>query len=329
MRVITIDTGTTNTRVKLWQERRLTAEAFAAVGVASTAVTGSTDSLIQGVKAALTEAAAIAGVSETAIDLVLAAGMITSNLGLLELPHIAAPAGLVELAAAMRPAELPRTFSQPIWFIPGVRSQSGPLTLDNCDQADIMRGEETEVYGLLAQTGLTGPAVVILPGSHTKFVHLDGDGRIMASITSIAGELLAALTRHTLLASSLSKAFAETVEPDYLLAGAAHSSRHGLSRACFQVRLLDLFAGLTVNQRANVLLGAVLADDIAALANSRAIPQALNLPLVIAGGGTIATGLAILLKQAGGCVQQLDQSLLQMASGLGCLAIATQRGLID
>ncbi|WP_286673715.1 MULTISPECIES: hypothetical protein [Symbiopectobacterium] len=38
---VTIDTGTTNTRVFVWQDNRIIAEASQAVGVRDTAITGS------------------------------------------------------------------------------------------------------------------------------------------------------------------------------------------------------------------------------------------------------------------------------------------------
>lgn len=328
MHIITIDTGTTNTRVKLWCDGALLSEGFSPVGVRDTAVTGSTSALEKGVREAFGKALTAGGIRETDVGLLLAAGMITSNMGLWELPHLAAPAGIIELAAGMKSAILPEVTQQPIWFIPGVKTSAGPVTLESCDQADMMRGEEVEAYGLMAQTGLTGPAIVVLPGSHTKFVQLDAQNRIAGSITTIAGELLAAITHNTLIANALDKSFASHIEPEALLAGARHGRRVGLGRACFQVRLLDLFTELTVNQKANFLLGAVLADDIAALDNSTAILQAETLPLIIGGSSSMAKGLALLLEADGRNVRLVDDSLLHTASGQGCLVIAERRGLL-
>jgi 2-dehydro-3-deoxygalactonokinase len=254
--------------------------------------------------------------------------MISSNMGLWELPHLIAPAGVEELAAGMRATVLPAVTDRPIWFVPGVKTFSGVVTLENCDQVDMMRGEEVETFGLMAQTQLTGPAIVILPGSHTKFVQLDGNNRITGSITSIAGELLAALTHNTLISNALDKSFAQRIEPEALLSGAKHSRRVGLARACFQVRLLDLFADLTVNQKANFLLGAVLASDLAALANSAAIPQASALPLIIGGSSVTAQGFELLLQAENRKVSRIDDSLMRLASGLGSIAVAKERGLV-
>ena len=328
MHIITIDTGTTNTRVKLWRDGTLVAEGFAPVGVRDTAVTGNTSALEKGVREALGEALVAGGIREADVGLLLASGMITSNMGLWEVPHILAPAGLPELAAGMMCADLPEATSHPIWFVPGVKNFTGAVTLENCDQVDMMRGEEVETFGLLAQTKVTGPAIVILPGSHTKFVQLDESNRIAGSMTSIAGELLSVITHNTLIASALDKSFAQSIEPEALLAGAKHGRRVGLGRACFQVRLLDLFAGLTVNQKANFLLGAVLASDLDALANSTAIPQTAALPLIIGGSSVTAQGFELLLQAEGRAVSRIDDSLMRLSSGLGSIAVAAEHGLI-
>ena len=47
MYIITIDTGTTNTRVCAWQDTRLLAEAARPVGVRDTAISGSTETLMR------------------------------------------------------------------------------------------------------------------------------------------------------------------------------------------------------------------------------------------------------------------------------------------
>ena len=329
MRIATIDTGTTNTRVRLWEDRSLAAHGFASAGVRDTALTGSTETLKTAVRQALLEALHSAGWSESDLNLVLAAGMITSNMGLYELPHLMAPAGIEELAGGMQSAIMPDVTPHPIWFIPGIKNASSSVDLNSCDQADMMRGEEVETFGLMAQQEFSGPAIVVLPGSHTKFVWLDENSRISGSISTIAGELLSAITHNTLIANALNKSFAETLEPDALLAGARHGRRVGLGRACFQVRMLDLFAGMSYNQKANFLLGAVLANDIAALDNSDAIPNAARLPLIVGGGSIMAKGLELLLTADGRKVQLVDEALLRLASAIGCISVAARRGLLS
>jgi len=65
---------------------------------------------------------------------------------------------------------------------------------------DIMRGEETELLGLLASDRLDGAPVVALPGTHTKWVRIH-DGRVMEFMTAMSGEIYDRLTAAGLLSS--------------------------------------------------------------------------------------------------------------------------------
>lgn len=326
----TIDTGTTNTRVMVWRDAAVLSEAGRPVGVRDTAITGSTDALKAGLRDAIAEALSGAGLSGTAEVLFLASGMITSNVGLCEIPHLPAPAGRSDLARGMRSAELPDVVDRPIWFIPGVRSHAGPVTLDSVDAMDVMRGEETETIGVLHAMRVDGPAVLVLPGSHTKFVKVDAEGRITGSVTTISGELLDVLTRNTLIAGSLAHSFADRILPDALLRGAGYGRELGLGRSAFLVRLLDLFGDLDIQGRANLLLGAVLSSDVAALRNSRSLALAGDTPVIVGGKAMLRDAFALLLRSDPfftGAVTTVPDGLPSV-SAIGALEIARARGLI-
>src|SRR3546814_9542220 len=69
--------------------------------------------------------------------------------------------------------------------------------------ADVMRGEETQIFGLAES--LAGPAMLCMPGTHSKHVWLR-DGRIERFATAMTGEVFALLSRHGLLAAMLQTA---------------------------------------------------------------------------------------------------------------------------
>src|SRR5215510_13518442 len=94
---VCIDTGTTNTRVWLVCGDRIMARASAMVGVRDTARDGSPERLHATLRDLIAEVIAHSEGREVAF--VAAAGMITSALGLIDVPHITAPAGSAELAA--------------------------------------------------------------------------------------------------------------------------------------------------------------------------------------------------------------------------------------
>ncbi len=295
MYIITIDTGTTNTRVCAWQDTRLLAEAARPVGVRDTAISGSTETLMRGVSEAVQDALSQARIPAGEKVVYLSAGMITSNVGLCEIPHLLAPAGLDELAQGMVSAHLPAITDEPVWFVPGIRNHNAPVTLDNAEQMDMMRGEETEAIGVLASLDIAGPALIILPGSHSKFVKIDAQNRIEGCVTTIGGEMLDVITRHTILASSLNLQFASEIDAPSLMQGANQCLTTGLSRTCFSVRVLDMFGELTLNQKANVLLGAVLQDDLQAVKNSKAFTVTPDTHVIVCGKDTLKFAFATLI----------------------------------
>ena len=125
---------------------------------------------------------------------VVIAGMITSGSGLYELAHVPAPAGADELAAGAKRIEMPDITPAPILCLPGMKCF--------CDgQSDMMRGEEVEIMGALGAPE-EGPRALIHFGSHNKLI-LTKNGRITRSMTTLTGELLAAVTGHTILAGTL------------------------------------------------------------------------------------------------------------------------------
>src|SRR6185437_3945582 len=114
----------------------------------------------------------------TRIDVVIC-GMAGARQGWMEAPYIEAPADLGGLAyGAVRPP-MPRSRLEPR-ILPGVCQKLGGAE-------DVMRGEETQLLGLGSLTpGFSG--VVVLPGTHSKWVDLSGR-RIERFSTSMTGEI--------------------------------------------------------------------------------------------------------------------------------------------
>src|SRR6218665_2454789 len=158
MEILTIDAGTTNTRSTLWRNGIPSCQAERPVGVRDTAVTGDKSALQNGVRESIAE--------------VLQQG-----------------AGGKELAAGMQQALLPQVCARPIWFVPGVRNPVADIGLHDCEAMDMMRGEEAETMGLIERLKIAAPALIVLPGSHTKFVLLDAQQRIANCVTTLSGEL--------------------------------------------------------------------------------------------------------------------------------------------
>ncbi|WP_188747825.1 2-dehydro-3-deoxygalactonokinase [Marinobacterium zhoushanense] len=121
---------------------------------------------------------------------VIACGMAGARQGWIETPYSSVPC---------RPLSVERLVEAPVvdsrlrvLIVPGL-SQSRP--------ADVMRGEETQLAGVLAaQPGYGG--LVCLPGTHCKWAELQ-EGRVIAFRTFMTGELYALLSQSSVLRHSL------------------------------------------------------------------------------------------------------------------------------
>lgn len=330
--VATLDGGTTNTRAFLWRGRQCLCSAARPVGVKDTAVGGSNAALVAAVGECLRELLAAQGLGWAELRCVVAAGMLTSDLGIYELPHLAAPAGVEDFAAGMRCAALPEVCPSPIWFVPGLRNLAGPVDLENAARMDIMRGEEAEAVALLPLLPGGLNCVLVLPGSHTKFIAVSREGIMTGCATSMTGELLSLLTKSSILAGDVKGVFAQeaALSEEYLLAGYRAARDQGLGKAAFGTRLLRLFAGAPTEALTSYLLGAVLESDVKALGGAQALAVSPDTAVVIAGKEPFSSAFQRILVAEGGFRQvsripQAGDSL----SGLGCLRLAEERGLIS
>jgi 2-dehydro-3-deoxygalactonokinase len=326
---IYVDLGTTNTRVWLMRGGDVLAQASRQVGVRDSAHYGTTTA----VRAALKEL--IANVQDqtksTAVSAapacVIAAGMIGSPLGLAEVAHIPAPAGLKELAGATRRFEFPDVTTLPFLLVPGVRSGSVSGGRRSLDQFDVMRGEETLCVGLHALGLVEPPAVVLTLGSHWKAIQLETDGRIQGSVTSLSGEMIHAVQTQTILASSVTSDWPEKLAPDWLAAGMEGQRRSGLSRALFCVRLLELKDEGTPGDRFAYLLGAFIATDLDALV-ARGILAGDTRP-VISGHTAMAEAWAFALARMSVTAVALTEQETEKAFLAGLNQILIGRILIE
>lgn len=249
---IWIDGGTTNTRFTLTEDGRVLERVSRHVG-ASSAETDGNRALREAVAEELAVIQARHGLR---IERVVIAGMITSGSGLYELPHVPAPAGVRELAAGAKQVEMPDVTPAPILCLPGVKCF--------CDgQSDMMRGEEVEVMGALGAPE-EGSRAFIHFGSHNKLI-LTENGRITRSMTTLTGELLAAVTGHTILAGTLGAPDGTlTLSEEFVLRGFHAAQENGLSRALFQTRLLQTLDGEGRSEAYSFLFGALCQQDLAA-----------------------------------------------------------------
>lgn len=117
----------------------------------------------------------------------IASGMIGSRQGWLEAPYAECPAGLDQVASRL--ARVPLEAGVTLHIVPGL------CCIGPDGQDDVMRGEETQLWG----ADLPDGSLCVLPGTHAKWAWLGDGGSVRHFQTYMTGELYALLTQHGIL----------------------------------------------------------------------------------------------------------------------------------
>jgi 2-dehydro-3-deoxygalactonokinase len=245
-------------------------------------------------------------------DIVLS-GMIGSRNGWIEMPYLDCPAGIPELAAGMRRMEVPEFPSRALWFIPGVASGSDTET------PDVMRGEETQLCGLLDAMS-QGTHMICLPGTHSKWVTVR-EGRIASFATAMTGEVYAVLRQHSILGKLMS-GDALRFDAYAFDAGLRRSAQPGgLLHHLFGVRTAGLFQRFTESALPSYLSGLLIGHEVHASELLTRMPRPAQVHLI--GSDRLLSAYAHALLALGVGVQRHAEQLA--ASGI--YRIARSRGL--
>ena len=117
---------------------------------------------------------------------VICCGMVGAKQGWKEAPYRSVPCNAPGLAQAVNPVTKdPRI---------NVRILAGVC---QSDPADVMRGEETQIKGFLANDPKFD-GVICLPGTHTKWAHISAE-EIVSFRTFMTGELFSLLSKNSVL----------------------------------------------------------------------------------------------------------------------------------
>jgi 2-dehydro-3-deoxygalactonokinase len=190
-------------------------------------------------------------------ELILMTGMIGSRNGWHEVPYVACPAGLDEIAAGLLgvvAASLPR---RRIFIAPGLSHRPA------MGAPEVMRGEETQLIGLFDELPGAGPHTVCLPGTHSKWATV-GAGRISAFHTAMTGELYAVLKQHSLLGALMEHeaGTADEDTPAFELGVRTSAEAGGLLSHLFSVRTRGLFGELSAAQLPSYLSGLLIGHEL-------------------------------------------------------------------
>lgn len=215
----------------------------------------------------------------------LISGMASSTIGWKELPYAPLPLPLDGCGWPIE--ELPCTFGDDI----------GPILLISgaATDVEIMRGEETQAAGLLADPAWQpwrDRALLILPGTHSKHLQIRS-GAITAIATFMTGELFEALGHHTILRASVapSPASHPSLQPLPSFHEGLHAARDlGLSQALFRTRTRAVLSGADPASSADFLSGILIGDEMAAACRT-------GFPILLAAGAPLAARYETALRE--------------------------------
>ena len=214
----------------------------------------------------------------------IASGMIGSKQGWREAPYCPCPASAADLAA--HTISVPLARGRHLTIVPGVSYVDAASGVP-----DVMRGEETQVFGALPATGRH---VAVLPGTHSKWVWVE-DGAIVSFASFMTGEVYAALTAHTIL-GRLMKLDAAHDEAAFAR-GVAYGldAPQALLNRMFSARTLGLFGQLGEEALPSYLSGLLIGSEIG---GARAMRPTDACPLLL-GSAELTARYASALRVAG------------------------------
>jgi len=212
---------------------------------------------------------------ERALPLIIS-GMASSSIGWRELPYAKAPFPLD--GRGLRSEEI--TWAQPAWV--------GPTWLISgiANETDMMRGEETEIIGLMSDPSLAPlrqRSLLILPGTHSKHVRIENDA-VVDFRTFMTGELFEVLGRHSILRASvdLDRRAEDDSQPlsqsdrEAFEEGVRWAGKYGLAGGLFRVRTRAVLERRSLANNTWFFSGLLIGAEIFSLRDS-----ARNFPVIL------------------------------------------------
>ncbi|QJW90883.1 2-dehydro-3-deoxygalactonokinase [Spirosoma taeanense] len=249
---------------------------------------------------------------------VVISGMASSSIGMDEVPYATLPFAVNGSQSSVRHFEPQPDFPHEIMLISGVRSEK-----------DVMRGEETQLIGLVTLFGLSGDgnreAIFIFPGTHSKHIYMQ-EGRLISFSTYMTGELFALMASHSILKDSVDRThltdFSEGNVRAFRL-GVHQSVSTGILNGLFTIRTNQLFGKFTKTENAFFLSGLLIGSELNHLLAEE------RWPLVLCSGSRLAAfyKLAIDELKLSARTTFVPAELIDKAAGVGQVILFQNQAL--
>ncbi|QMW00114.1 2-dehydro-3-deoxygalactonokinase [Spirosoma foliorum] len=191
---------------------------------------------------------------------VVISGMASSSIGMDEVPYATLPFPIDGSRASIKRLNTQADFAHDIILISGVRTEH-----------DVMRGEETQLIGLLTLLEnlqfTSEESILIFPGTHSKHIYIKNQ-QVTDLQTFMTGEVFNLMSHYSILKDS--------VEPTSLVAfdesgleafkrGIHEAHQSSILNSLFRVRTNQLFGQLTKRQNALYLSGLLIGNELKSL----------------------------------------------------------------
>jgi 2-dehydro-3-deoxygalactonokinase len=226
---------------------------------------------------------------------VVLCGSVGSSFGWREAPYLPCPADLHQLTGATT------VVREALSIVPGLRC-TNPL-----GAPDVMRSEETQLLGaqMLNATLSRGRHLVCMPGTHTKWVSLNGSV-VEEFLTAPTGELFGVLCEHSVLVRDQATLIA--CEPGDFERGLTAAAEHpdvSVLHKLFQARSLRLAKQLSVEGAPSWMSGLLIGTDVAGALPLFADHDA-DAPVYVIGAPQLTASYSLAITRQGRAVIQIE-----------------------
>ncbi|UBM59351.1 2-dehydro-3-deoxygalactonokinase [Marinilongibacter aquaticus] len=218
---------------------------------------------------------------------IVASGMISSSIGMQELPYADLPFPLSYSGLNTLTFEPNELLNNPLTIVSGLK-----------DANDVMRGEEVQLLGLstILPNELSKSALVILPGTHSKHCMVECD-QLVSFQTYMTGELYQLLVEHSILNNSVfnetftewSQATSSAFKRGVLKAGVGN-----ILSDLFKVRTNFLLEQMDKKANAMFLSGLLIGEELSNLKN---LPE--QYQIILCGGDKLGVFYAKAIETLG------------------------------
>lgn len=239
---IALDWGTTNLRAWAMQGKEVVDRVSAPIGMGMLKPEEFEPALISAIGRWL---------DAKATTPVIACGMVGARQGWAEAAYVAVPSAPIVAGRMRRVQSADRRIALSI--VHGLCQETPP---------DVMRGEETQIAGLIGhEPDFSG--IVCLPGTHTKWAEVRA-GRIAAFRTFMSGELFSLLASHSVLRHSVGQGPVDDLDTFDAAVAEAARAPSALTSTLFSIRAGGLLAAVSADAARARLSGLLIGAEIEA-----------------------------------------------------------------